>query len=195
MENKTIKELKEIAKELHVKNWWSLSKARLIEEIEKINNMSDEEKVAMEEARQKKLELLDHYQKNWSKYGPKNDWTKFLKDYKAGKITLTIDIAEVVEDEVIDANEKSQDITEGSKQANKDTFDNEQVNSKAEIKKANKKLSELTYKGKTQSIRAWAEELNIPWPTLYDRINRNGWSVEDAIEIPLGQRRKRSCQK
>ena len=56
--------------------------------------------------------------------------------------------------------------------------------------RANLKLKELTYKGKTQSIRAWAEELQMPWATLYDRVNRNGWSVEDAIEIPLGQRRK-----
>ena len=56
--------------------------------------------------------------------------------------------------------------------------------------RANIKLKELTYKGKTQSIRAWAEEIQMPWATLYDRVNRNGWSVEDAIEIPLGQRRK-----
>ena len=52
-----------------------------------------------------------------------------------------------------------------------------------------KKVKELTYNGKTQSIKAWAEELNLPYPTLYDRINRNGWSVEEAIEIPLGKRR------
>lgn len=52
-----------------------------------------------------------------------------------------------------------------------------------------KKVKELTYNGKTQSIKAWAEELNLPYPTLYDRINRNGWSVEEAIEIPLGGRR------
>ncbi len=58
------------------------------------------------------------------------------------------------------------------------------------LNRTNLKLKELTYKGKTQSIRAWAEELQMPWATLYDRVNRNGWSVEDAIEIPLGQRRK-----
>lgn len=52
-----------------------------------------------------------------------------------------------------------------------------------------KKVKELTYKGRTQSIKAWAEELRLPYPTLYDRINRNGWSVEEAIEIPLGKRR------
>lgn len=52
-----------------------------------------------------------------------------------------------------------------------------------------KKVKELTYKGRTQSIKDWAEELQLPYPTLYDRINRNGWSVEEAIEIPLGGRR------
>lgn len=64
-------------------------------------------------------------------------------------------------------------------------------NNKKEPKKPNKKLTELTYKGKTKSIREWAAELEMPWPTLYDRVNRNGWSVEDAIETPLGQRRAR----
>ena len=62
-------------------------------------------------------------------------------------------------------------------------------NAKPARKKPNLKLTELTYNGETKSIRAWAEEINMPWPTLYDRVNRNGWSVEDAIEIPLGQRR------
>lgn len=52
-----------------------------------------------------------------------------------------------------------------------------------------KKVKELTYKGRTQTIKEWAKELQLPYPTLYDRINRNGWSVEEAIEIPLGGRR------
>lgn len=52
-----------------------------------------------------------------------------------------------------------------------------------------KKIKELTYNNKTQSIKAWAEELQFPYHTLYDRINRNGWSIEEAIEIPLGKRR------
>lgn len=60
-----------------------------------------------------------------------------------------------------------------------------------EIKKPNLRIKEITYKGKTQSIKAWADEINIPQPTLYDRINRNGWTVEEAIEIPLGERRKK----
>ena len=69
----------------------------------------------------------------------------------------------------------------------------EKIETKTEEKitnRTNLKIKELTYKGKTQTIRAWADELQMPWATLYDRVNRNGWSVEDAIEIPLGQRRK-----
>ena len=57
------------------------------------------------------------------------------------------------------------------------------------LKKTNLKLKELTYKGETKSIKEWAAEIEMPWPTLYDRVNRNGWTVEEAIETPLGQRR------
>ena len=57
--------------------------------------------------------------------------------------------------------------------------------------KPNLKLKELTYKGETKSIREWAEELNMPWATLYDRVNRNGWTIEEAIETPLGQKKSR----
>lgn len=59
------------------------------------------------------------------------------------------------------------------------------------LKKANLKLTELTYKGETKSIKEWAAEINMPWPTLYDRVNRNGWPIDLAIETPLGQRRPR----
>lgn len=62
-------------------------------------------------------------------------------------------------------------------------------NVKPKAKKSNLKLTELTYNGETKSIKEWAVEINMPWPTLYDRVNRNGWTVKDAIEIPLGQRR------
>ena len=62
---------------------------------------------------------------------------------------------------------------------------------KPQIKKPNLKLHELTYAGKTQTIREWANELNMPWATLYDRVNRNGWTVEEALCTPLGERRKR----
>ena len=52
-----------------------------------------------------------------------------------------------------------------------------------------KAKNQITYKDKTQSIKDWGKELGIPYHTLYDRIKRNGWTVAEAIETPLGQRR------
>lgn len=51
-------------------------------------------------------------------------------------------------------------------------------------------IKELTFNGKTQSITAWAQEVGLQRPALYDRINRHGWSVEEALTIPAGGRRK-----
>lgn len=51
-------------------------------------------------------------------------------------------------------------------------------------------IKELTYNGKTQSITAWAKEVGLQRPALYDRINRHGWSVKEALTIPAGGRRK-----
>ena len=90
---------------------------------------------------------------------------------------------EKVSEEVIEAHSEAP--TEPIEEPKEET----KKNTKAEPKRANKKLKELTYNGETKSIKEWAEELDMPWPTLYDRVNRNGWSVEDAIETPLGQRR------
>lgn len=81
--------------------------------------------------------------------------------------------------------------SEAPKTQSEEVSEKPKQNVKAEPKKPNKKLTELTYKGETKSIREWAAELEMPWPTLYDRVNRNGWTVEDAIETPLGQRRPR----
>lgn len=90
---------------------------------------------------------------------------------------------EEVEEEV------EETLSEAPTSSIEETSEETKENTKAEPKRANKKLTELTYNGETKSIREWAEEINMPWPTLYDRVNRNGWSIEDAIETPLGQRR------
>lgn len=52
-------------------------------------------------------------------------------------------------------------------------------------------IKELTFNGKTQSITAWAAEVGLNRPALYDRINRHGWSTEEALTIPAGERRKK----
>lgn len=69
---------------------------------------------------------------------------------------------------------------------------NEITDRQVKTKKSERKslrLKEVTYKGETKSIREWAEKTNIPWKTLYNRINNNGWPVDLALEIPEGQRR------
>lgn len=45
-------------------------------------------------------------------------------------------------------------------------------------KKSNQKL---TYQGRTQNISQWAEELKIPYSRLWDRITKQGMSLEKAI--------------
>lgn len=60
------------------------------------------------------------------------------------------------------------------------------------VKRPSLGINAIEFNGKAQTLRAWAEELEMPWPTLYDRINRNGWTIEEALTIPLGGRRKRN---
>lgn len=153
MENMTSKELKAIAKELGVKNWWNLKKTELIAEIEKIQT-AEEETTAYE---------IDN---------PDND--------------------EVTAYEVDNETEELQNAPESTEEAEVDNNEPETEKSTREVKKPNLKIKELTFNGKTQTIKEWAAELGMPWPTLYDRINRNGWTVEEALTIPLGERRKKN---
>jgi hypothetical protein len=48
---------------------------------------------------------------------------------------------------------------------------------------ANNKRNNLyvTYKGKTQSMALWCEELNLNYRTILGRVRR-GWSIEKAFE-------------
>lgn len=39
----------------------------------------------------------------------------------------------------------------------------------------------LTYNGKTQCIAAWAEEYNLSYMKLYNRLLHRGWSLERAL--------------
>lgn len=133
----TSKELKEMAKEMKISNWWNLKKSVLIEKIEKAQNMAKEETISV------------------------NNLVETPAPEKP--------VAYVENEEVIESHEEV----------------------KKEIKKPSLKIKDITYNGETKSIREWAEELEMPWPTLYDRINRNGWTVEEAIKTPLGGRRKK----
>ena len=49
----------------------------------------------------------------------------------------------------------------------------------AALKVSGKKRERLiTYKGKTQNLRAWSEELSIPYFCLRSRLNTMKWTVD-----------------
>lgn len=100
-------------------------------------------------------------------------------------IDLEPEKTEVSEPEIAVESEKPIENEPDTSQAKHDE------NESKKTKKPNLKIHELTYDGKTQTIREWAAELEMPWPTLYDRINRNGWTAEEALTIPLGGRRQK----
>lgn len=53
----------------------------------------------------------------------------------------------------------------------------------------------LTYKGKTQTLTEWEKEIGCGKYIIGNRLLK-GWSVEDALEIPIGGRRgKRKADK
>lgn len=46
----------------------------------------------------------------------------------------------------------------------------------------NRRTHFLTYKGKTQSLKKWSEELGINYSTLRNRVNRSGMEAEEALK-------------
>lgn len=48
-----------------------------------------------------------------------------------------------------------------------------------------------TYKGETKALTDWASLYGINRYTLYDRIEKRGWSVEKALETPVGTKKWR----
>lgn len=47
----------------------------------------------------------------------------------------------------------------------------------------------LEFNGKSQTVSEWADELQINYSTLANRINFLGWSVEKALLTPVDQNR------
>lgn len=49
----------------------------------------------------------------------------------------------------------------------------------------------ITYSGKTMILKDWAKEIGIDYHTLWQRIRKSGWTVEEAFETPVGEQRKK----
>jgi hypothetical protein len=53
--------------------------------------------------------------------------------------------------------------------------------------KKNERL--ITWQGKTQNLKAWSEELGIPYYCLRSRLNCLRWTVQKAFTTPYGGER------
>lgn len=49
----------------------------------------------------------------------------------------------------------------------------------------------ITYSGKTMILKDWAKEIGIDYHTLWHRIRKSGWSVKEALETPVRERRRK----
>lgn len=119
-------------------------------------------------------------------------WYKAVDEADPEPVELTAEETAYVAADVEAVAEIVEATTEAPEEPVNALVEETEANTKPEPKRANLKLTELTYKGETKSIKEWAAEINMPWPTLYDRVNRNGWPVDLAIETPLGQRRPKA---
>ena len=57
------------------------------------------------------------------------------------------------------------------------------TNKEQQNNKRNNRL--ITYKGKTQTMQQWADELGIDSRMIYNRIECLHWSVEKALSTPI----------
>lgn len=48
--------------------------------------------------------------------------------------------------------------------------------------------AKITYNGKTYTIKEWADITGLKYDTLFNRLRYLGWSVEDSLLTPLGER-------
>lgn len=188
----TSKELKEIAKEMKISNWWNLKKAVLIEKIEEVQNMSEEEKQAIADQKAKEDAAIKEYTKNWSKYTKRYNVLEFIEKWRSGEIVLESEtteepieepIEEVEEVKKVEEVKEEKEIEEAEEDRPKETLEPEAEEKPVEQLKP-KRGALIEFDGKAQNICAWGKELGISPNTLYGRIYGMGWSVERAFTTP-----------
>ncbi len=157
----TSKELKEVAKELKVKNWWTLKKAELIAAIEAAQNVEE----------------------------TSEDCT-IVAENSNGGITIIAEChhEDINQDAQNEPEEAEEVAAEESIVEAKEAVQNE---SETTEEKPNKKQDLIEYNGKTQNLSQWAKELDMPGQTLFARIHLSGWTVEKAFTTPVKRRKKK----
>ena len=180
----TSKELKEIAKEMKISNWWNLKKEVLIAKIEEMQNMSEEEKQAIADQKAKEDAAIKEYTKNWQKYTKRYNVLEFIEKWRSGEIVLESEEPETVE-------ETPETIIEEPTEQPAGTLVETPAPEKPVVVVVTdaqplkpKRGALIEFDGKAQNICKWGEELGISANTLYGRIYKMGWSVERAFTTP-----------
>lgn len=175
----TSKELKEIAKEMKISNWWNLKKAILIKKIEEVRNMSDEEKQEIADQKAKEDAALAEYEKHWRKYTRTYNPIEFINGWRSGKIVLESEEEEELEEVTSEENKLPEATNEEKEETPEPEIEEEPIE-----KPKPKRGALIEFDGKAQNICKWGEELGISANTLYGRIYKMGWSVERAFTTP-----------
>lgn len=198
-------ELKQVAKSLHIKDWWTKKKAQLIEEIEELQNASTEELEAAAEEDEKEKAAVEEYTKHWPRYTKRHNVREFLEKWRKGEIVLESEEAAINEEIEKGEQAHAEEISKIGKEELPDgeltdsrseqTSDQDNINDQEEPENATENESEaqndaplkpkrgalIEYNGKSQNVCAWAKELGISANTLYGRLYKLGWTVEKAF--------------
>lgn len=54
--------------------------------------------------------------------------------------------------------------------------------------------AEVTFEGETRTIQELSQIAGVPYKTLYSRIFLLGWSVEDAVSVSVGEKRRKRAR-
>lgn len=181
----TTKELKEMAKELKISNWWNLKKAVLIEKIIEKQNLTYEEKQAIADQKAKEDAAMEAYSKDWRKYTDRFNPVEFMEKFRSGEIVLD-------GDEKRDVENLETETSESEETPEPKLVPMPGADKLAELKSEDQPAEQpkqkrgalIEFDGKSQNICKWGEELGISANTLYGRIYKMGWSVERAFTTP-----------
>lgn len=182
----TSKELKEMAKEMKISNWWNLKKEVLIAKIEERQNMSEEEKQAIADQRAEEDAAIKKYTENWRHYTKTYNPIEFIEKWRKGEIVFEDEKPVEVQPEQSEniEHDNIQDKEENSSMDESEAQDDTSIEEQPEQPLKPKRGALIEFDGKSQNICAWGEELGISANTLYGRIYKMGWSVERAFTTP-----------
>lgn len=199
----TTKQLREIAKEKKVKNWWNLKKEELITEIQQLETSEVElpEVTAMEYRLMSEIPNDNFYDEEldsvlWTDIFL--DETCSIDNEKARRVLSSLSKKGLLDVYSTKDKEPSMGITKSTisftelgKVWMTELFDG-QIAEPEEKNGAKRRGSLIEYNGKTQNICAWGNELGVSANTLYHRIYYKHMSVEEAFELPVRQHKARA---